>query len=213
MQYDLVIFDCDGVMFDTRWVNRLYYNDMLAHFNLPEMNDVQFEYAHSHSAADAIRYLCDPHNIAETNVIDYLKRINYSTYIKHMKLDPELKPLIDKVRPPCRTAVATNRSDTMPKVVDMFELSNYFDRIMTALDVKKAKPDPEMITDIISFFQTAKDRVLYIGDTRVDEMAAIRAEIDFVAFQNQSLQANYHVNALSQLEEIIMECSENKFPI
>jgi beta-phosphoglucomutase-like phosphatase (HAD superfamily) len=203
MKYDLIIFDCDGVMFDTKWVNRLYYNDMLAHFNLPEMNDEQFEYAHSHSAADAIHRLCQPHNIPDKDVLDYLKRINYSTYIKHMKLNPELKPLIDQVRPPCRTAVATNRSDTMPKVVEMFELSPYFDRIMTALDVKKAKPDPEMINDTISYFQMDRKRVLYIGDTRVDEQAAIRSEIDFVAFQDQSLHAKYHITALSQLEEII----------
>jgi phosphoglycolate phosphatase-like HAD superfamily hydrolase len=210
MKYDLIIFDCDGVMFDTRWVNRLYYNDMLAHFNLPEMNDEQFEYAHSHSASDAIRHLCEPHNIADRDVIAYLKRINYSHYIKHMKLDPELKPLIESIRPPCRTAVATNRSDTMPKVVDMFELSSYFDRIKTALDVKNPKPDPEMITDIISYFQITRDRVLYIGDTKVDEQAAMRAEIDFVAFQNDTLHAKYHINALSQLKEIIISSTSKK---
>jgi phosphoglycolate phosphatase-like HAD superfamily hydrolase len=205
MKYKLIIFDCDGVMFDTKWVNRLYYNDMLAHFNLPEMNEAQFEYSHSHSAADAIRHLCEPHNISDREVLDYLKKINYSNYIKHMTLNPELKPLIDKIRPPCRTAVATNRSDTMPKVVEMFELSPYFDRIMTALDVKKPKPDPEMIFDIIHHFQIMKDRVLYIGDTRVDEQAAMRAEIDFVAFQDPALQANYHINALDQLEHIIKQ--------
>jgi len=204
MKYELVIFDCDGVMFETKWVNRLYYNDMLAHFNLPEMNDEQFEYAHSHSAADAIRYLCDPYKIPDKEVLAYLKSINYSNYIKHMELNPELKPLIQKIRPPCRTSVATNRSDTMPKVVDLFELSDFFDRIMTALDVKKPKPDPEMILDTIQFFQIANDRVLYIGDTRVDEQAAMRAEVDFVAFQDQSLHAKYHIHALSQLETIIL---------
>jgi len=204
MKYNLVIFDCDGVMFDTKWVNRLYYNDMLAHFNLPEMNESQFEYAHSHSAADAIRYLCKPHNILDSDMHAYLKSVNYSNYIKYMKLNPELKPLIEIIRPPCRTAVATNRSDTMPKVVEKFALSPYFDRIMTASDVAHPKPDPEMIFDILSFFKIAPDRVLYIGDTKVDEQAAIRADIDFVAFENQTLQANYHINALSQIKDIIL---------
>jgi beta-phosphoglucomutase-like phosphatase (HAD superfamily) len=205
MKYELVIFDCDGVMFDTKWVNRLYYNDMLAHFNLPEMNEAQFAYSHSHSAADAIRYLCAPHNISDSDMHDYLKTINYSNYIKHMELNPELKPLIDKIRPPSLTAVATNRSDTMPKVIEMFDLSPYFDKIMTALDVKKPKPDPEMITDIIRYFHITRDKVLYIGDTQVDEQASMQAEIDFVAFQDRSLQAHYHINALSQLEGIIKQ--------
>ena len=32
MTLKLITFDCDGVMFDSRDVNRIYYNDLLAAF-------------------------------------------------------------------------------------------------------------------------------------------------------------------------------------
>jgi len=203
MKYDIIIFDCDGVMFDTQWVNRLYYNDMLSHFNLPEMTDAQFKYAHSHTASDAVHHLFKSHSIPETAVMDYLRNVNYGDYIKHMKLNPELKPLIQSIRPPCRTAVATNRSDTMPKVVEYFDLAPYFDRIMTSLDVQHPKPDPEMILEIITHFQVSKDRVLYIGDTHVDEGAAMKSEVSFVAFRDRSLKANFHVDHMSEIGSLI----------
>ncbi|KPA18723.1 haloacid dehalogenase [Candidatus Magnetomorum sp. HK-1] len=202
-KYELIIFDCDGVMFDTRWVNRLYYNHMLAHFNLPEMTDEQFEYSHSHSAIDAVRYLCGPHNIPEQDIINYLKNINYAKYISHMIINPELKPLIKAIRPPCKTAIATNRSDTMPKVMERFELKPFFDRVMTALDVEHPKPDPEMIVNIIKHFKIEPDRVFYIGDTQVDEQAAINAKITFAAFQDKTLKADFHIDSLSEIESII----------
>ncbi|MBF0449903.1 MAG: HAD family hydrolase [Candidatus Magnetomorum sp.] len=202
-KYTLIIFDCDGVMFDTRSVNRLYYNHMLSHFHLPEMTDEQFEYSHSHSVFDAVRYLMAPHHIPETEVITYLKNINYSKYISHMIINPELKPLITAIRPPCLTAIATNRSDTMPKVLEKFELESFFDRVMTTLDVAKPKPDPEMIIDIINHFNIAPHHVLYIGDSQVDEQAAIQANVPFAAFQNNSLKADYHINALLEINPLI----------
>jgi len=202
-KYSLIIFDCDGVMFDTRKVNRLYYNHMLSHFNLPEMTDEQFEYSHSHSVVDAVNYLMKPHNIPEENVYTYLKSINYGEYISHMIMNPDLKPLIEAIRPPCYTAIATNRTDTMPKVIKKFELGSYFDKVMTAADVTNPKPNPEMILTIITHFNVEKNRILYIGDTNVDEQAAMQSNIPFAAFQNNSLKADYHLNALSEIKSII----------
>ena len=34
----LVIFDCDGVMFDSKNANRVYYNHMLEKFGHPPMD-------------------------------------------------------------------------------------------------------------------------------------------------------------------------------
>ena len=37
----VVIFDCDGVMFDSKRANEAYYNHILAHFGKPQMNGRQ----------------------------------------------------------------------------------------------------------------------------------------------------------------------------
>ncbi len=52
-----VIFDCDGVMFDTTDANAAYYNRILAHFNRPVLTPEQFAYCHMHTVDNALRYL------------------------------------------------------------------------------------------------------------------------------------------------------------
>jgi beta-phosphoglucomutase-like phosphatase (HAD superfamily) len=50
----VVIFDCDGVMFDTVKANTAYYNSVLRHFGKPDMTPEQFAYSHMHTADDAM---------------------------------------------------------------------------------------------------------------------------------------------------------------
>ena len=53
----IVIFDCDGVMFDTAGTNKTYYNRVLAHMGRPEMTEEMFAYVHAHTGDESIAYL------------------------------------------------------------------------------------------------------------------------------------------------------------
>ncbi|MGA6926537.1 MAG: hypothetical protein WBY88_12690, partial [Desulfosarcina sp.] len=55
--FKVVAFDCDGVMFDSREANRVYYDHLLVHFNLPAMNPDQLAYAHMHTVDESLAYL------------------------------------------------------------------------------------------------------------------------------------------------------------
>ena len=50
----VIVFDCDGVLFDTEAANRAYYNHILKHFGKPVMTANQFAYAHQHTLNDRI---------------------------------------------------------------------------------------------------------------------------------------------------------------
>jgi len=57
----VVVFDCDGVMFDTQEANMAYYNDILTHFGRPSMTCEQFSYSYMHTAEKSLDYLiADP---------------------------------------------------------------------------------------------------------------------------------------------------------
>ena len=45
-QIRAVVFDCDGVMFDTADANRIYYNRVLERFGKPPLNQEQFINVH-----------------------------------------------------------------------------------------------------------------------------------------------------------------------
>ena len=53
----LVIFDCDGVMFDSKDANRKYYNHLLEEFGYPLMDRQEEDYVHSHNVLDSVAYI------------------------------------------------------------------------------------------------------------------------------------------------------------
>ena len=53
----VVVFDCDGVLFNTDRANRAYYNAVLRRLGKPEITAEQFAFVHMHAVAVSMRYL------------------------------------------------------------------------------------------------------------------------------------------------------------
>jgi HAD superfamily hydrolase (TIGR01549 family) len=200
--FKVVAFDCDGVLFDTEQANWAYYNHILRHFGKPAMTPEQFAYAHQHTLNESIAYLFnDQESIAA--VYDYRETMDYGAFLNLLKIEPYLVQLLTKIRPELKTAIATNRSDTMDRLLSEFELSDYFDLVVTSFDIQHPKPHPDSLFKILDYFDIESHQVLYIGDSQVDAEAARAAKIPFVAFRNEALQTEYHIENLKQLEEIL----------
>ncbi|HUV49719.1 MAG TPA: HAD hydrolase-like protein [Anaerolineae bacterium] len=198
----VVIFDCDGVMFDTAKANTAYYNSVLRHFKKPDMTPEQFAYSHMHTADEAMAYLFDDENMFEA-AQTYRKNMSYLPFLKDMEIEPYLKPLLKRLRPRYKTAVATNRADTMKRVLIEHNLKDCFDLVVSALDVKHPKPHPEQLIKILKHFNIAPYNAIYIGDSKLDEMAAKAAEMTLIAYKNRSISADFHINGLKEIEDII----------
>jgi HAD superfamily hydrolase (TIGR01509 family) len=116
-----------------------------------------------------------------------------------MRIEPHLKSVLRSVRPRVKTAIATNRTDTMNRVLKEHGLTDLFDLVVTALDVKQAKPHPEMLKKALSHFGLNRDQGIFVGDSLVDQQAAKAAKMPFAAFANRSLAADYHIDRLDAL--------------
>jgi HAD superfamily hydrolase (TIGR01509 family) len=198
----VVVFDCDGVLFDTEAANRAYYNHILKHFGKPAMTAEQFAYAHQHTLKEALTHLFgDAESIAAVQA--YRQTMDYSRFLKLLKIEPHLRPLLSKIRPRLKTAIATNRSDTMNRLLAEFDLSEHFDLVVTAFDIPRPKPHPDVLLKILSHFNIVPHQALYIGDSQVDAEAAAAAQIPFVAYRNPKLPAPYHIENLKDLEALL----------
>jgi len=198
----VVVIDCDGVMFDTTASNTAYYNQILNYCGNPSLTSRQFEYAHMHTADAALAYLfSDEKKLNKAQ--DYRKTMSYLPFIKGMKEEPHLKPLLNKIRPHYKTAVATNRSDTMDDVLKQHGLDIYFDLVVTSLDVEHPKPHPELLIKILTYFNVKPDEAIYVGDSKLDEMAAKAAQIPLVSYNNSTLAADFHINSLKEIEGLL----------
>ena len=201
--YKVIVFDCDGVMFDTAAANRAYYNTLLDRLGLPAMTDEQFSYAHAHTVDEVVAYLCGRADLVE-RAHELRKSMRYLPFVKEMTMEPHLIPLLKKLRRSYRTAIATNRTDTMERVLSEHGLEPYFDYVVCAGDVTHPKPHPEGLIKIADHFGIQVSQLFYIGDTAVDETAARNAGAVFAAYRNHSLRAAYHVESLAELDSILL---------
>ena len=198
----VIAFDCDGVMFDSSQSNRAYYDHILAHFGKPPMTDQQFAYAHMHTVDGALAHLFEDRDTLD-RVKRYCRTLSYMPFIRHMVMEPHLKAVLAQLRPVYRTAIATNRTNTMAHVLEEHGLTDAFDKVVTASDVRRAKPDPEQLLVILDHFGIAPTQMLYVGDSQLDAMAAEQAGVPFVAFDNPELKAHYHIDNLGQLMSLV----------
>lgn len=197
----VIAFDCDGVMFDTAKANRAYYNQILRHFGKAEMTPGQFAYSHSHTADQSLAYLfADKQSLEAAQ--SYRKTMSYEPFFKEMEIEPHLKPLLATLRSRYKTAVATNRTDTMQGVLRAFGLENSFDLVVTAADVARPKPFPDPLLKVLDYFRISPDQALYVGDSEVDEAAAKAAGIPLIAYKNPLLDATFHIDGLNEIETL-----------
>ena len=198
----VVAFDCDGVMFDTAQANRAYYSHILQQFGKPAVTEKQFEFINMHTVSEAMAYLF-PEEAALAAAMNFRKSMDYRPYLKYLRVEPHLVSLLEKLRPHLKTAIATNRTDTMNRLLAEFELDGYFDLVVTSSDVSRPKPHPDVLLKILDYFDLAPFQTIYIGDSRLDELAARAAQIPLVAYRNRELSSNYHIDTLKELEALL----------
>ena len=198
----IVAFDCDGVLFDTAQANRFYYSHILQHFGRPAVTEEQFRFVHMHTLHESMAYLFPDENTLEAALV-FRQTMDYRKYLSYLTVEPQLVSLLEKLRPRIKTAIATNRTDTMENLLAEFDLDGYFDLIVTSSDVQLPKPHPDALVKILDHFGLAPHQIIYIGDSRVDELAARAAKIPLVAYRNRELATEYHIDSLGELEELL----------
>ncbi|MBT8351044.1 MAG: HAD family hydrolase [Deltaproteobacteria bacterium] len=198
----VVAFDCDGVLFDTKKANMAYYNRVLNEFGMPVMTKEQFDFTHMHTVDQSLAYLFADKATLEA-AQTFRKNISYIPFLKFMEIEPHLKPLLKKLRPGFKTAIATNRTDTMDRVLIEHGLTELFDLVVTASDVKRPKPDPEPLVKIIEYFGLDPQHMIYVGDSKLDESAAKSAGVVMIAYKNRFLSADFHIESLREIEDIL----------
>lgn len=200
----VVVFDCDGVMFDSKEANRAFYNHILGAFGRREMTEEELFYVHMHTAGDSVAYLFQ--GIKELEAAQrYRLAADYTPFLPLMIMDAGLKEFLEYLRPKYNLAISTNRTNTMPGLLKLFGLKGYFDLVVTALDVTNPKPHPESLLKIMERFKVRPQEVLYIGDSEVDQKAAAAAGVRLIAYQNKSLTAAHHVDSFQEIMPILAE--------
>jgi HAD superfamily hydrolase (TIGR01509 family) len=192
-----VIFDCDGVLIDSRAANAAYYNRirMLAGFG--PMNSEEEEYTHMHSSRESLLRIFPPD--LHERLRELAGRVDYEREIMPLiRPEPDLHACLSALAARgLRLAVLTNRNG-MRMVLDTFDLRPYFDPVVTAAHVKP-KPSPEGLELIAEIWGCSSRDLLFVGDSLLDALAAEAAGVCFAAYRNPKLRAPVHFGSLAHL--------------
>ncbi len=202
MSVSAFIFDCDGVMFDSRQANINFYNHILSRFGLPPLTGEDIDFVHMNTAVESLnRIFRGSPYLAEAQ--EYRLKLDYTPFIKDMIMEPGLKEVLDFLKPSYGLAVATNRSNTIGRVLEVNGLSHYFDIVVSSLDVTNPKPHPDSIFKILNFFGIEPQECFYVGDSEVDFNVCQASGVPLIAYQNRDLHADYYIDNLLDILKIL----------
>ena len=188
-----VIYDCDGVLFDSLEANTRLYNDLCARVGRGPLREEEMRYVHTHTVFEAIHFIFGKEDEMERKALEVLKlkQIDLREYIVYLKMEPHLLQALEKLKEKgILRAVNTNRTTSMKYIMEKYDLWQYFEMVVTALDVKNPKPHPESIEKILKEFNLNKEEAVFIGDSDVDQQTAKSSGLKFIAYKNKDI-GNY----------------------
>ncbi|MDX2480730.1 MAG: HAD-IA family hydrolase [Desulfuromusa sp.] len=180
---EAVIFDCDGVMFESRQANLAYYNRILEQFSYPPVSPEQKELArlcHTASSPEVLANLLHEEDLSPA--LSFSTTLDYREFIPHMEPEPNLTELLKQLTGQYLLAVATNRGQSIVSILDHFNLRDYFLTIVTSHDVERPKPAPDMLFLAAEKLNIVPENCLFIGDSELDKLAAAGANMQFAGY-------------------------------
>ena len=180
---EAVIFDCDGVMFESRQANLAYYNRILVEFSYPPVSVDQKDRAllcHTASSPEVLANLLREEDLSPA--LNFAATLDYREFIPHMEPEANLLDLLEHLSGKYPLAIATNRGKSILSVLDHFSLQGFFDVVVTSHDVERPKPAPDMLFLAAEKLSIEPENCLFIGDSELDKLAAAEAKVQFVGY-------------------------------
>src|SRR5262249_10482683 len=131
----LVIFDCDGVLFDSAPANVAYYNAVLERLGEPPLTEEWGRRAHYLSSHQVYDAMFGTESALGEAARHAARDVDYGPFYKLMRPTPDLEAVLQSLQRHYRLAMATNRGGTVSGVVREFKLDRYLELAVGTHDV------------------------------------------------------------------------------
>lgn len=177
----LVIFDMDGLIFDTERLSYESWREAANKFNINF--DLNLLYKLLGTNHESVRNTLHNEFENKINVDDYIMERNNIYLSKIMNGEVEkkkgveelLKYLTDKN---IKKAVATSSNrEVAYKLLKDADIYNYYDYILCGDEVKKSKPNPEVFLKVAEKLDIPANQCMVLEDSEAGTIAASRARM------------------------------------
>jgi len=104
-----IVFDCDGVLFESKKANLAYYNAVLKHFGAAPItaeDKSKSTLCHTASSDQVLKQLLGAEFAGEA--LDYAATLDYREFIPHLTMEPGLAEALEELAVDFSLALATN---------------------------------------------------------------------------------------------------------
>jgi phosphoglycolate phosphatase len=203
---ELVIFDADGVLFDSTESNTAYYNEIFRRIGEPPMSPAE-EHAGVFMSAPQVfqlRAAGDVDRIARMREI--ARTMDAEPFFNLLRPYPDLRSFLRQMKRAYRIGLATNRSATIPAIIEYLGLDGIFDAVASVRDKVRPKPAPDIIELCLARAAVQPARAVYVGDSDTDRLAAEAARTNFIGV-GQRVDHQYRIASLAELPLVLERLS------
>ena len=186
-QRNLILFDLDGTLVDSAFDLYRAMNLSLARLNLPLVTEQQVRVwigkGTSLFCQSTLQYLkgdVDP--VLHQQLLDtFLEIYNAEPCVDTQPFHGIVEFLDWGLKNHKKMICVTNKPEQPArKILDVLQMSHYFDDVVGGDRFEVRKPDPKPLLHCVEAFDTTVEQTLMIGDSSNDVEAARRAGIDCV---------------------------------
>jgi len=178
-QVNLVIFDFDGVIIDSGQDIAGAMQHVLKQFNQPILTREEIISYVGHGVGHLIRNCfsgCDDDTIEQ--VIPIYRKHYLENAVVETRLYEHVEETLKHIKSSesTKTALVTNKPEDLAlKILEVLGVKQYFDMVVGPESVKKMKPDPEGIIQVLEHFKLPAQQAIMVGDSYVDVEAGKNA--------------------------------------
>ena len=161
----LVILDCDGVLFDSRDANVAFYDSILAARPVAPRRSGR-ELCHRLSGPQLWAHLFAADPSLHKRAKEAAAKADYSPFYPLMRPSRHSMRPLQRLSAHCPLALATNRGSYRRGRHEAFALERFFSIWVGILDVPRPKPAPDLLLACLERSGVAAEASVFVGDTR-----------------------------------------------
>ena len=193
---EAILFDLDGVLINSfeSWYQA--FSKMLRAYDKAEISREEFE---EKCWGPDIRYNLAALNLGRDAARHCVRE--QLDLIELIELFPDVREVLHRIKEEYKLKVGlvtnTPRAN-VNKIFEHFKLSNHFDVILTGNDVKRGKPDAEIVIKACERLNVKPEHAVLVGDTETDYQAG-KAAGCFVVGVGAKSTGDVHIEKLDEL--------------
>lgn len=209
MKYKLIIFDMDGLMFDTEI---MYYNSWFEvankyDFKFNEELRKRFTGKNEESIREELFKILNSKEkvLSLREDLESIRENYFNTYTKSIKKEG-LEDLLYYAREnniKCALASSSNR-EKIDFLLEKEKIRDFFDYIISGEDVEKCKPDPEIFIKAKENFNILDKEALILEDSYNGYLACKKSNMDYLIIHDSSFDKYFEADREAKnLREVI----------